>query len=116
MLEARRQSPQPKSATTRDAGLGVGGRDGSRAGSQPGPSRLTPHVPHPSPLAKIPGDAVHGLQRPLPDLALEPTVVQEEGLGVFLEEALRGMAGLRVQLFAEVAEAGAVQPLGHAGP
>lgn len=29
ILEARRQSPQPKSATTRDAGLGVEGRDHS---------------------------------------------------------------------------------------
>lgn len=29
ILEARRQSPQPKSATTRDAGLEVEGRDHS---------------------------------------------------------------------------------------
>ena len=35
ILEARRQSPQPKSATTRDAGLEVEGRNSSLVWSEP---------------------------------------------------------------------------------
>lgn len=46
-----------------------------------------------SPLAEIPGDAVHRLQWPLLDLALEATVVEEKGLRVFLEEELCSTAG-----------------------
>lgn len=90
-LEARRQSPQPKSATTKDAGLGVEGRVRSLTGLVKvlltNATPLTVHSTfHPTLLlAEIFGNMVYRVQRPLLYLSLKATVIKEESFRVFLE-------------------------------
>lgn len=117
-LRAILQSPQPKSATTREEGLeDKMGR--SKARLMTGivwPVIRDGYRKSASLLLNVRNDVIHGIGGPPLDLCCVAFVVDPEGLGILLEHALCLTARCAVQKFVDVAETGGLQTLLHAGP